>query len=124
MQIGQTIWAIDPCYDRSGENPRLTVGESYEVISISDDEIEIKNDFGREHYFTFENFDKYFSLTPPKEKEGELKLIELGNYGYLAILDGKHIVVHTVDKERALELLQRFDFSWSKVENIIATNIY
>lgn len=72
MQIGQTIWAIDPCYDGSGENPRLTVGESYEVILITDDEIKIKNDFGRPHYFTFDKFDKYFSLTPPKEvKEGD-----------------------------------------------------
>jgi len=71
MQVGTKIWAIDPCYDGSGVNPRLTVGESYEVIFILDDEIKIKNDFGRPHYFTFDKFYKYFSLTPPKEvKEG------------------------------------------------------
>lgn len=74
MQIGTKIWAIDPCEQADGVNPRLTVGNAYVIEGLLEGEIIIKNDFGRDHYFSMRYFDTFFSLTPPKEvKEGDCK---------------------------------------------------
>ena len=67
LQKGQTIWAIDPCEETGGGNPRLTVGKDYVIEGSPEKEIKIKNDFGRYHYFSLDTLDTFFSLTPPHE---------------------------------------------------------
>lgn len=65
MQIGQTIWAIDP------KETSVTFGNSYEIYERRKGvAFSVINEKGVRIWFEENEFDKYFSLTPPKEKEG------------------------------------------------------
>lgn len=73
MQIGQTIWAIDPCETFGGQHT-LTVGKSYVIEDADDFTIVFIDDLRKSHPMAKINASRYFSLTPPKEvKEGDFK---------------------------------------------------
>ena len=73
MQVGQKIWAsLD--FITSKDETYLTQGKEYEVkdIDLLNNSFSILSDTNEDIYFFMDKFDKYFSLTPPKEvKEGE-----------------------------------------------------
>lgn len=78
MQIGQTIWAIDP------KETSVTFGNSYEIYERRKGvAFSVINEKGVRIWFEENEFDKYFSLTPPKEKEGVNIKMELN---YLKVL--------------------------------------
>lgn len=69
MQIGQTIWAIDP------KETSVTFGNSYEIYERRKGvAFSVINEKGVRIWFEENEFDKYFSLTPPKEKELKMEL--------------------------------------------------
>lgn len=70
MQIGQTIWAIDPCEFKG--NNLLTENKNYNVIDCNESSFIIVNDLGYESLFFNIVFDTFFSLTPPEGKGGKL----------------------------------------------------
>lgn len=82
MQIGQTIWAIDPCEIPSGKK-YLTVGKAYEIKEVTLTDVRVFVDTNENLFFFKDKFDKFFSLTPPKEKEGVNIKMELN---YLKVL--------------------------------------
>ena len=73
MQVGQKIWAIDPCEIPSGKK-YLTVGKPYEIKEVTLTDVCVCADTNEDLFFFKDKFDKFFSLTPPKEvKEGDFK---------------------------------------------------
>lgn len=72
MQIGQTIWAIDPCEMTFTKKEALIVGKAYEVKVLGNDYFKIESELHPMHVFYLLEFDTFFSLTPPEGKGGEL----------------------------------------------------
>lgn len=70
MQIGQTIWAIDPCEMTFTKKEALKVGKAYEVKKIDNECFVIESELHPMHVFYLREFKELFSLTPPEGKGG------------------------------------------------------